>query len=154
MPYGRGPGWVPYTRPAGGWLGRWMPRQVLHAPAPAETYNRHVRAQLDMSAAVVLNSSGAGFTQLAPDGMAWWEVRQCRVRTTTGPVDSSQAMIYQTAIVDHRQIAETAQGGGDSMSFAMHLRPGDTIIALWSGGNPGDTATMTIYGVVHARVPG
>lgn len=150
MPYGRGPWWVPFTRPAGGWAGPWRPRPVL-APRPEmEHYTRPLRAVLDVSAAVVLNGSGAGFVTLAPDGMTGWQVRQAHVATTSGPTDGSECKLYRTAVMPHRQLAETAQGGGDSFSFDARLRPGDTLVAVWSGGNPGDTATLNLSGVLHA----
>lgn len=150
MPYGRGPFWVPYTRAAGGWERPWRPRRGPRAPHQIERYTRPIRAELDVSAAVVLNGSGAGFVALAPDGMTVWAVRQAHVATTTGPTDGSECKLYRSAVFPHRQVAETAQGGGDSFDFAARLRPGDTLVAVWSGGVPGDAATLNLTGVLHA----
>lgn len=153
MPYGRGPFWVPRTIPAGGWRAPWTPRRVLHAPAPVETFTRRVRAVLDQSAAVVLNAGGAGFVQLAPDGLVVWYVHQWHVATTSGPTDHSAAFGYRSAVVPHRQLFETSQGGGDGGTFDCELRPGDTLAVIWSGGNPGDTATLNISGHLVAMLP-
>jgi hypothetical protein len=115
-----------------------------------EAYTRPVRAVLDQSAAVVLNASGAGYVYLAPDGMTVWRVTHVQVATTTGPADQSQAALYRSGIFPHRLLGQTAQGGGDTLSFEATLRPGDTLVCLWSGGNPGDTATLNATGVVTA----
>jgi hypothetical protein len=148
--YGRS-AWRPArSRPAGGWRAPWRPRRVL-APRPEmEAYTRPIRAILDRSGAVVLNSGGSGFVQLAPDGMTVWEVRQAHVATTTGPTDGSQVMLYRSGVFPHRQLAESNQGGGDSFDFDAQLRPGDTLVAVWAFGTPGDTATLNVSGVMHA----
>lgn len=150
MPFGRGPAWVPFvTRPAGVWERPW--RNQRPRPVPLEHYTRTWRAELDMSQAVVLNSAGGGFVQLAPDGMTAWKVTHAQVATTTGPTDQSQAFLYRSAVFPHRLLGQTAQGGGDTLSFEAVLRPGDTLVCLWQGGNPGDVATLNITGTVTAR---
>jgi hypothetical protein len=115
-----------------------------------EAYTRPIRAELDMSAAVVLNAQGAGVVQLAPDGMTAWLVRQATVATTSGPTDGSTVQGYRSGVFPHRQIFQSNQGGGDVFDFAARLRPGDTLVAVWSGGNPGDTATLNVTGILHA----
>lgn len=147
MPWGYGPGWV--TRPPR--IRNWdPPMRQRPARPPLEHYTRHIRAELDMSAAVVLNSSGAGFVTLMPDGMTAWKVTHAQVATTTGPADQSQAQLYRSGVFPHRLLGQTAQGGGDTLSFEAILRPGDTLICVWQGGNAGDAATLNITGIVHA----
>ena len=75
---------------------------------------------------------------------------QAHVATTSGPTDGSECKLYRAGVYPHRQVAETAQGGGDSFDFAARLRPGDTLIAVWSGGVAGDAATLNLTGVLHA----
>jgi hypothetical protein len=53
-------------------------------------------------------------------------------------------------VFPHRQLFETSQGGGDSGNFEATLRPGDTLIVVWSGGNPQDAATFNVTGELHA----
>ena len=150
MPWGRGPFWAIPARPAGGWRAPWRPPHVLRARPPIDHYTRPIRAELDVSAGVKLNNAGAGFVTLAPDGMVIWDVRQAHVATTSGPTDGSECKLYRAGVYPHRQVAETAQGGGDSFDFAARLRPGDTLIAVWSGGVAGDAATLNLTGVLHA----
>lgn len=119
-----------------------------------EHYSRRVRAVLDVSAAVTLNGSGAGFVTCAPDGMTEWEIRAAHVATTSGPTDGSECKVYRGAVFPHRQLAETAQGGGDVFDFPAALRPGDTLIAVWSSGQPGDVATLNLSGTLHALARG
>jgi hypothetical protein len=152
MAWGRGPWFVPRAIPAGGWRRPWrFPPGRPAQPAP-QSLTRSVRAELDMSAAAVINSGGGAYVTLAPDGLTVWDVRLAHVGTTTGPTDSSECKIYRTAVLPHRQLAETSQGGGDGITLLARIRPGDTLVALWSGGNPGDTATLNIAGTVHAMV--
>jgi hypothetical protein len=154
VPYGRGPFWVPLHRAAGGWAQPWRPPRPLRSRPPVDAYTRRVQAELDVSGAVKLNSQGAGFVTLAPDGMTAWQCEHVQVGTTTGPTDQSNVIFYRTAVVPHRILGQTAQGGGDTLSFHAALRPGDTFIAVWSGGNPGDVATVNLIGIVHALVAG
>lgn len=129
-------------------------RTVMGRPysPPQEHYQTHIRAELDISRAVVLNSAGAGNVTFAPDGMTVWDVRQVQLATGSGPTDGSQAMGYTAGVFPHRQVFQTAQAGGDSFHFVKRLRPGDTLIVVWSGGNAGDTATCCLTGDLHALV--
>ena len=110
-------------------------RTVMGRPpsAPPENYTRRIRAELDISAAVVLNGTGAGFVPFMPDGMTVWDVRQVQLTTTSGPTDGSQAMGYTDGVFPHRQVFQTAQAGGDSFAFSRRVRPGSTLIIVWSG---------------------
>lgn len=120
-----------------------------YSPAP-ETYTEWITAELDVSQAVALNGSGAGVVTFAPDGATVWDVRQVQLTTTSGPIDGSEAKGYTSGVFPHRQVFQTNQGGGDSFDFAKRLRPGDTLIVVWSGGNAGDTATCCLTGYQHA----
>jgi len=127
-------------------------RTVMGRPpvAPPERYTRRIRAELDISQAVILNGAGAGFVTFMPDGMTVWDVRQVQMATTSGPTDGSQAMGYTDGVFPHRQVFQTAQGGGDSFAFTRRIRPGSTLVIVWSGGNAGDTATANLAGIQHA----
>lgn len=127
-------------------------RTVMGRPpsAPPERYTRRIRAELDISQAVVLNNAGAGFVTFMPDGQTVWDVRQVQLTTTSGPTDGSMAMGYTAGVFPHRQVFQSAQAGGDSFWFSKRLRPGDTLIIVWSGGNAGDAATCCLTGIQHA----
>lgn len=149
MPWGRGPGWVTRVPRVRNWD---PPMRTRPERPPLSGYTRAVKAELDMSAAVTLNGSGAGYVTLAPDGMTVWVIHQWHVSTGTGPTDHSAAFGYRGAVLPHRQLFETAQGGGDSGNFAARLRPGDTLVVVWSGGIAGDVATLNITGDLHAMM--
>ena len=127
-------------------------RTVMGRPPspPQEQYQRSYRAHLDRTAAVVLNASGGGFITFVPDALTIWDVKQAQVSTTSGPADASQAFLYRDAVLPHRLIAQTSQGGGDSLSFEALLNAGDLLICVWSTGNPGDVAHLTVHGTIQA----
>lgn len=139
----------PHWRPQRLWQ---AVRTVMPRPysPPPEHYSRRITAELDISQAVTLNSQGAGYVTFMPDGMTVWDVKQVQLATTSGPTDGSQAMGYTSGVFPHRQVFQTAQAGGDSFYFAKRLRPGDTLIIVWSGGNAGDTATCCLTGFQRA----
>lgn len=127
-------------------------RTVMGRPAspPPEDYYRRITAELDVSQAVVLNGAGAGVVTFAPTGDTIWDVKQVQLATTSGPIDGSEAKGYTSGVFPHRQVFQTNQGGGDSFDFYRRLRPGDTLIIVWSGGNSGDAATAVLAGKQHA----
>lgn len=117
-------------------------------PRPAmDAYGYWVRGTLDQGASVILNSSGAGFAVLAPPGWGTrWGITSLQVSTTTGPADQSQCQLYEGAVADSRKLGQTAQGGGDTIAFTRLISYGETLVAVWSQGNPGDTATLVLHG--------
>jgi hypothetical protein len=145
---------VPRSRRAGGWVKPWSPPYVpTRTPRPRlEHYGRWVTAELDVSQSVILNSTGAGFVQLNPDGMTEWMVDSAAISTGTGPTDQVTAILYRAGVFPHRIINQTGHGGGDIFDFAVTLRPGDSIICVWQGGHPQDTATLNLSGTLRARV--
>ena len=120
-----------------------------HSPPP-EDYAQPVTAELDVTKAVVLNGSGAGFITFAVDGMTVWDVRQVQLTTTSGPIDGSEAKGYIDGVFPHRQVFQTNQAGGESLDFWRRLRSGSTLTVVWSGGNAGDVATCNLAGDLHA----
>lgn len=140
--------WV--TPQAGGWglpgTGIYPPPRATLADYSAVT-SLPIRAGEGTGTAIV-TIAGTAIVQLGPDALTTWYVSYCAISTSTGAADASTCQVVigpaGAGIVPGGQ---SYAGGGDSVSLGgTTLKPGNYVIALWSGGHPGDTATMTIYG--------
>lgn len=100
------------------------------------------------SGTATVNSNGQAVVSVGPDGLNTWYVSYAAIATTTGAADQSTAAVVvgpiAAGIVPGGQ---SYAGGGDSIGLGSQvLRPGDYVTVMWAGGNPGDTATLTLYG--------
>jgi hypothetical protein len=123
-----------------------LPIRVL----PQESYTRQVTALLSQNQAqTVISGGGTGTVRIGPTGLGTrWYLTQANVQTTTGPNDASTVALYLGLQVQANLLGGTSYAGGQD-TIGLHVRPltpGDLIIAVWTGGHPGDTATLTLYG--------
>lgn len=107
---------------------------------------------LTRTASVTLDGTGAGTVQTGPSspGEVWRPAQvsvSCSAVVSTG---TCQASIYagagpsQSTFVDGTFSGDT---GDTTDAISGHpLQPGQYIFAVWSGGVPGATATMVVYG--------
>ena len=104
---------------------------------------------LSVSVSVVLNGSGGGQVQSGPalPGVAW---NPSSVAVLVQPV--STTVVSQFLLYLGPPQAANFQGGtytGDNNSDDLALPPmyaGQVLTGVWTGGNPGATATMTLTG--------
>lgn len=113
-----------------------------------------VSIPLSVSARVTLNGSGNGSVSLGPlvPGVSWQPVSVAvRVNPTSNTV-VSEFFLYNGIAVDSNFLGGSYTGDNNSAGLAITLWPGQILTGVWTGGNPGATATMTLYGT--QTVPG
>lgn len=96
-----------------------------------------------------VNAQGAAIVSVGPDGLNTWYVSYAAISTTTGADDvSTAACIVGPIAAGIVPGGQSYAGGGDSIGLGnQQLKPGDYVTVVWTGGNPGDTATLTVNGV-------
>jgi hypothetical protein len=125
------------------------------------------------TASVVLNGAGAGTARWTPGAAGspgsgvgaarygGYSVSVAGVAVAVAPAPGNPAIILeaqcsvylswgiQSATANDFQ-SQTIRGShGDTDSINQTLKPQDWITAVWTGGDPGATATMTIQGTVN-----
>jgi hypothetical protein len=111
---------------------------------------REQRTRLTIGKSVTLNASGTGTVQLGPDGgrgPATWRVDGVILQTTR----PGQAPIPRAQVYLGDAVPDNAQGLSYDGSFAqgrcdLELARGQTLTCVWTGGQAGDVATMTLTG--------
>jgi len=104
---------------------------------------------------VKLNGSGAGTASLGPAGHGiTWTLGTISVKTAQAvPAGTCQASIYAGDDASATNFLDGTFSGdtGDSTDAAagMQIRLGKQVFAAWSGGVPGDIATLTLTGTMQ-----
>jgi hypothetical protein len=156
------PGWPPRTRQAGGWAQpgimllakQWRPKSpgVLLYQVP-------VQSQIGGYGVAqgIIGAGGGAQVQVGPSGLGTiWYPQQAVLATTTGTEDTSTCVGYlgPPSPVASSILFTSYAGGGDVQGIAVPvLQPGDFITCVWSGGHPGDHATLRVLGALQALVP-
>lgn len=105
--------------------------------------------QLNESKSVVLNSSGNGEVQLGPAYyQERWEVTNASVRIVDA-VRIPSARLYLDSAVPGNMLAATYDGSSDSAVGPVTLHSNQRLICVWLGGDPGATATLSVYGTMY-----
>jgi hypothetical protein len=106
----------------------------------------------------LVNGSGAATVQIGPSGLGTtWYPQQAVLSTSSGVTDSSTCIAYlgPPGGVPANILFQSFSGGADVQGVAIPMmQPGDFITCVWSGGHPGDHATLRIIGSLTALVPG
>jgi hypothetical protein len=105
------------------------------------------------TAQVTVQADGSATAQVAPQGLGTtWYPQQANISTSTGADDSSTCAIYLGAsALNSLQVGQSYAGGGDTVGLSVPaLTPGGLLIAVWTGGVPGDLATLSIIGTQDA----
>lgn len=110
---------------------------------------------LSTSASVVLDASGNGTVGIGPNlpGVSWGPSLNIAVSASTNS-NEAQCNVYVGLLpVPGSLVAATSTGStGDSTEYSGTVWPGQMVIAAWTGGDPGATATVSIQGT--RTVPG
>jgi hypothetical protein len=106
---------------------------------------------LRKSAQVSLDGFGNGTIRFGPTfGPAVWHVTNSQVKTSQpGRGDIPQCALYAVTQDDNGYIDTAYDGSADSCDIPYDLTLGDRAIAVWTGGNAGDTATLTLVGTME-----
>jgi len=102
-------------------------------------------ALLNISAHVALDGSGYGQIRLGPLGETWY-ITRTMVKATSHVLEAI-CTVYQTNIGDlyQRDISYTGSMG-DTSDTQYTVTDGDALYYVWTGGDVGATATVTISG--------
>ena len=142
----------PRAIPAGSWqaAGGVFAKLIPRAPVPIRRYGQRARAPIGNNGIdqTVIAAGGAGTASVGPQGWGTrWYPQQVTIATATGPNDTSTVTFYLGAIASSQIVGTSSAGGGDTIGLAVPMmQPGDLLIAVWTGGNPGDWASMAVIG--------
>jgi hypothetical protein len=102
-------------------------------------------------------ATGALTLSVGPQGAGvMWSPASLTVQTTSGTSDTSTCNVYLgPAGLGVTLLGTIFPGGYGVAAFALPvMSPGQYLIATWTGGNPGDTATLNVVGTMSALMPG
>jgi len=109
---------------------------------------------LSVSASVVLDGSGNGQVSLGPalPGTSWQPVSAAVLVAPVSLTVVSTVKLYNGSVQPGNFIGGSYTGDTNSTGLALTLQLGQIITAVWSGGNPGARATLTLTGTM--TIPG
>lgn len=114
-----------------------------------ELYRPLLRSPLVGVVGQALVVGGAATVTIGPQGLGtrWYPV-QAIITTTSGANDASTCQLFMGTVALANLIGGTSYaGGGDTFGLSgTAMQPGDYLIAVWAGGNNGDTATLRVSG--------
>lgn len=103
---------------------------------------------LDTSASVVLDVNGNGQASCGPGlpGVSW-QPASIAVSVSTN-ASEAQCSVYLGIGPQAGSLVGATQTGstGDSTDCSATVWPGQELIAVWTGGDPGSVATMSVFG--------
>lgn len=103
---------------------------------------------LNTFASCVLDSNGDGTAAIGPGlpGVSW-QPETIGVEASTN-ITEAQCNVYLgiNAATGSLLGATSTGSSGDSTDCSATVWPGQSLIAQWTGGDPGATATMSIFG--------
>lgn len=109
---------------------------------------------LNASASVVLNAQGNGTASCGPalPGVSW-QPTSIAVSASTNNSEAQCNVYLGLSAQAGSLLGATSTGStGDSTDCSQTVWPGQSLIAVWAGGDPGATATMSVFGT--RTVPG
>jgi hypothetical protein len=104
--------------------------------------------QLQAAETAVLDSTGGARVELGPDtGPPYWRVTRVVVRTSRpGQAPVPQLSLYLDSEDATGLLDVTYDGSQDASDVDVELQRGQHLIAVWSGGQEGDEATLSVTG--------
>lgn len=103
--------------------------------------------RLDEGAGGTLNAAGRAVVTIGPrTPSSRWRTSNVAV-STTSTVDT-ECRLYLGAEAPQNLLGGTFSGNRDQIGAAVTLYPGSVLTAVWTGGTPGATATVSVYGVL------
>lgn len=111
------------------------------------------RQALNLSADVVLDASGNGRLELGPDsGPPYWNVTKYVVSTDRpGQAPVPQCSVYLDSEDKNGLQDSTYDGSKDATECDIDMQRGQHLIAVWTGGQAGDEASLSVTGWKDVR---
>lgn len=107
-----------------------------------------VQAQVPGSGTLTLSDGPSGL------GTVWYPV-QVTLSTTTGPLDTSTALVYLGPLISPTTLVGTVYSGNGTVALAIpSMTPGQFLVIQWTGAKSGDTAAANVIGTMDALTTG
>jgi hypothetical protein len=109
-----------------------------------------VPIQLNTGVSVKLSAAGAGTAYIGPSipGLVW-TVTQVSCFTSTNVTGTTQFQFYFPSVAPIYFQGGSFTGNQDTdTDISLTIYPGQQLIGVWSGGDSGATATMSILGTL------
>lgn len=105
-------------------------------------------AALQTTATVVLDGDGNGSVNIGPGTGVMWQLATASVQVSSAVAEPVCAVSLGSPSNAGTLMDATYTGSQDSTDrvSAVPVYPGATVWAVWTGGDPGATATLTLYG--------
>lgn len=107
------------------------------------------REQLTASASVVIGASGSGTVVIGPNVVRErWAPTYATVSTSTQVLEAKCSLYLGIGTTPGTLLGASRTGSsGDTFGFGpFELQAGQSIVAVWTGGDVGATATINIFG--------
>jgi hypothetical protein len=102
-------------------------------------------ARLNEQASVKLNAGGTGTAQLVPSRLETWTVTRIAVSASSNTLEPV-AQVYVASVSPGNLLAGTYTGSLDSSDENQVLSPQEPLLCVWTGGDVGATATLSVFG--------
>jgi hypothetical protein len=105
-------------------------------------------ASLDETGSVVLDASGNGTVVLRPSNAhERWVITTTVVRVNSGTnIPSCVTYAGSSGVTGGTPVDTTVTGNGDSSDTRVEINPGSFFTVVWTGGDVGATASVTVTG--------
>lgn len=101
--------------------------------------------ELRVSGNVKLDATGGGQVQVSAPGGVDWTVTRVSIRVSSN-VKEPVFRLYRGAVSDSEFLEGSYSGSQDSSDSVHELQAAQPLIGVWTGGDVGATATMSVSG--------
>ncbi len=98
------------------------------------------------TAQVVLDGNGTGVASVTCDAGSRWEITNTAVSTTDTVLQPTARLYYGSRPTPGSFVEGTYSGALDNSNTPHEIAGGETITVEWTGGDPGITAYLAVYG--------
>ncbi|MEH0582542.1 hypothetical protein QBA54_50800 [Streptomyces sp. B21-108] len=109
------------------------------------------RRALNEAKRVILDASGGGRLELGPGKTPFWNVTKLMVSTNRpGVAPIPRCFVYLDEESSRGKQGSTYDGSNDESDCDIDVHRGQTLIAVWIGGQAGDAAELSVSGWVES----
>ena len=130
------------------------PYRARSAPVSLYTQVSDTLAITGAQGLAVIGASGTATISVGPAGLGTvWYPASAVVSTTTGQLDTSTCNIYVGPAGYPTTLQGSVYSGNGVVSLAIPaMSPGLFIVAVWTGGTTGSTASLNVTGTMTAMM--